>query len=190
MPYNTTTLADIISASWSLELDSTANRAALFSVAPGTINLGPGAGIGGVVQNLDDINQCIIIILTTIPGEDPFRPTFGCNLFAYIDQPVAVAMAKLSGLVTNALATWEPRINVLSVTTNYGGANNPGLVQVKVVWQLKLPGLQPYTIGGTAGFKTTLVEVNNLFPVTYVPIIGTDDSGNPITGDTGTPATT
>ena len=44
------TLSDIKSADWSLMLDSAGQ---------------PGSGIGGVVMGVDDVDQCIAIILTT-----------------------------------------------------------------------------------------------------------------------------
>jgi len=65
MPAGAITLADITSADWSLMLDS-----------PGQ----PGAGIGNVVMGVDDVDQCIAIILTTPKGTDVLRPTFGTDL--------------------------------------------------------------------------------------------------------------
>ena len=59
MSTKATTLADIASVDWSLELGI----------------------IGSVVHGIDDIDQCIAIILTTPPGADPLRsltaPTCG-----------------------------------------------------------------------------------------------------------------
>jgi phage baseplate assembly protein W len=118
-------LADISSASWSLMLDQTAGG-------------GPGSGIGRVVQSLADIGQCIGIILGTLPGEDPFRPTFGCDLTQYIDRPLPAVLPAIVGAVTNAIETWEPRVKVLSVTAQPGGAAVPGQITVSVTWQIDL----------------------------------------------------
>jgi phage baseplate assembly protein W len=124
------TLADIISADWSLMLDSTAAQESLAS------------GIGAVVQGLDDINQCISIILTTPKGSDYLRPTFGCDLWQFLDSPLTLAVPHIVREVTEALTIWEPRINVLTVTATLApngknsqyGAN----LIVSITWQLKL----------------------------------------------------
>ena len=41
--------------------------------------------IGGVAEGADDINQCIAIILLTKKGSVPHRPTFGSDIYKYID---------------------------------------------------------------------------------------------------------
>jgi phage baseplate assembly protein W len=140
------TLADITSASWSLELDSTAGG-------------GAGSGIGRVVQGLADIAQCIAIILGTLPGEDPFRPTFGCDLTKYIDRPLPAVLPAIVGVVTQAIETWEPRVKVLGVTAVPGGASAPGTINVSVTWQVDLgatlaPGQS--AIGGAGPLVTTV----------------------------------
>ena len=87
------TLADITSADWSLELDSTAGA-------------GPGSGIGKVVQGISDITQCIQIILTTPKGSDPLRPTFGIDLWQYLDAPINQATPAIVREVTEAIMHW------------------------------------------------------------------------------------
>lgn len=117
---------NITAADWSLELDSTAPGAAA------------GAGLGNVVQGINDVAQCIAIILTTIPGSDPLRPTFGCDLWQYVDRPMNQALPKIVREVTDAILEWEPRVNLISVTAQMlsGGAG----MTVTVTWQLKLTG--------------------------------------------------
>jgi phage baseplate assembly protein W len=61
-----TTLADIVSTNWQLS----------------------NITIGTVAEGIDDIRQCIGIILTTTKGSDPFRPLFGSDIWQYIDTPI------------------------------------------------------------------------------------------------------
>ena len=137
------TLADITSSDWSLMLDSTAAAAGLSS------------GLGNVVQGLADIDQCVRIILTTPKGSDRFRPTFGCDLWQYIDQPINIVTAHIVREVYEALTTWEPRIIVESVqvapvfdSTDQSGAH----VTITITWQVNL--------GGTPGpTSTTIITV-------------------------------
>jgi len=106
IPSGFVTLGDITSGDWSLMLDSTAAQ------------LGLPTGYGQVVQGVNDINQCINIILNTPKGSDPFRPTFACDLWQYIDMPINLARPHIAREVFEALSTWEPRIELLSVTAN------------------------------------------------------------------------
>ena len=122
------TLADITSADWSLMLDSLRR---------------PGSGIGKVVKGVDDVDQCIAIILTTPKGTDVLRPTFGTDLWKYIDAPISQAGPAVVREVTQSITQWEPRVKVLSVTTTplSGIVTQPGAhVEITVAWQLNLGG--------------------------------------------------
>lgn len=122
------TLSDIKSADWSLMLDS-AGR--------------PGSGIGAVVMGVDDVDQCIAIILITPKGSDVLRPTFGTDLWKYIDAPISEAGPAVVREVTQSITQWEPRVKVLSVTTLplTGVVAQPGAhVEITVSWQLNLGG--------------------------------------------------
>jgi phage baseplate assembly protein W len=120
------TLADITSADWSLKLDT-----------PGQ----PGSGLGKVVQGVDDVDQCIAIILTTPKGTDVLRPTFGTDVWRYIDAPISEAGPAIVREVTGSIMQWEPRVKVLSVrsTPLLQTAEQPGAhVAITVSWQLDL----------------------------------------------------
>lgn len=115
------TLADITSAEWSLKLGS----------------------IGAIVQGLKDIDQCIAIILTTPRGSDPLRPTFGTDLWRFIDNPIDVAIPAVVREVSAAIAMWEPRVILQSVSVSpvSEGSSQPGShLSVSLAWQLKLAG--------------------------------------------------
>lgn len=72
-------------------------------------------GFGQVVEGLDDIRQCIFIILQTQKGSVPHRLDFGCDLWRYIDLPVPAAKPQIIREVTQALSRWEPRAALQSV---------------------------------------------------------------------------
>jgi len=64
----------------------------------------------------DKVLQSIRIILDTEPGERVMRPTFGCGLRKYLMKPNSLeTRALIQNDVQNALATFEPRIDVSSV---------------------------------------------------------------------------
>lgn len=70
---------------------------------------------GTIVQGLDDIRQCVMVILRTIRGSDPLRPEFGTNIYKLIDQPINVAAPQIVAEIIDGITTWEPRVELKSV---------------------------------------------------------------------------
>jgi phage baseplate assembly protein W len=83
-------------------------------------NFPVGLDVGGQIEPTPDgdtsIRQSIWTILSTSPGERVMRPGFGCGLndlvFGVNNAATATAVTRV---VREALATWEPRIDVLDV---------------------------------------------------------------------------
>lgn len=74
-----------------------------------------------IVEGVEDIRQCIHIILTTIPGSDPLRPEFGSDVYRYLDRPHEDIEADIIYAVTQSLARWEKRITVTKCTLTRKG---------------------------------------------------------------------
>jgi Bacteriophage baseplate protein W len=113
------TLADIQSSDWSLKLGA----------------------IGQVVQGVADVDQCIAIILTTPKGSDPLRPTFGADIWSFIDYPIDEALPAIVREITAAITAWEPRVRLLSIAALpvlETGAQAGAQLSITVTWQLKL----------------------------------------------------
>lgn len=89
-------------------------------------------GIGEVAEGVEDINQCIALILNTPKGSDPHRPTFGSNILKYIDYPVNIAKANIIRETIDAISMWETRVHVNSVLFDVEGSN----IKIKVQWTL------------------------------------------------------
>ncbi|HNP69958.1 MAG TPA: GPW/gp25 family protein [Kouleothrix sp.] len=63
-----------------------------------------------------DIEQAIILILLTPKGQRPRRPEFGCQIHDLLFAPNDGTTAGLAAYyVREALAMWEPRINIRDV---------------------------------------------------------------------------
>jgi phage baseplate assembly protein W len=63
-----------------------------------------------------EIDQAIQIILSTAPGERVMRPGFGCRLYELVFAPNnSQTAAQARRHVEQALAMWEPRIQVMRV---------------------------------------------------------------------------
>lgn len=81
------------------------------------------AGTGQVVEDFSDINQCILIILSTVRGTDPLRPEFGVNIFDYIDLPVNTALPELIRECVDQITQFEPRVEITAVGKRVEGSS-------------------------------------------------------------------
>lgn len=73
-------------------------------------------GSVALTQEHNELEQAISIILRTAPGTRVMRPTFGCRLNELMFAPNnSSTAAEACRFVREALAMWEPRINVSTV---------------------------------------------------------------------------
>ena len=89
-------------------------------------------GIGNIAEGVEDINQCIAVILSTQKGSVPHRPTFGSDILKYVDYPVNVAKANIIRETIDAITLWETRVKVDAVTVEI----NETQLNIKVQWSL------------------------------------------------------
>ena len=79
-----------------------------------------------------DIEESIKIIVMTRKGERPMRPEFGCDIHRLIFAPNDAATAGLARrYVTEALAMWEPRIQVRDVVAR-SDPDNEGRLMISI----------------------------------------------------------
>jgi phage baseplate assembly protein W len=63
------------------------------------------------------IEESILLILATAPGERPMRPDFGCGIHDLVFAPNnSSTVALIVHLAREALVKYEPRIDVLDVS--------------------------------------------------------------------------
>lgn len=79
--------------------------------------------IGSIVEDIDDIDQCIRIILMTRKGSDPHRPEFGSDIWQYIDAPVNVAIPNIIREAMDAINIWETRVQINGITSQINDSN-------------------------------------------------------------------
>jgi uncharacterized protein len=103
--------------SWPMEVDHT-----------GSIKLTDGAA---------DIDRSMHIVLMTAPGERVMRPQFGCRIWDLLFEPVTPNLLGLiAEAVRDALAQWEPRVEVEQVVPVPDDANG-GLVRVAIDYRVR-----------------------------------------------------
>lgn len=88
--------------------------------------------IGEAVEGIDDINQCIANIIKTRQGSVPHRPTFGSNIYQYVDYPINETIPNIIREATDAIAEWEPRIEIKQITA----ISENEKITLKIEWTL------------------------------------------------------
>ena len=91
----------------------------------------------GLAHEEESVRQSIWMILGTSPGERVMRPEFGCGIHDLVfGVNNATTATAISEAVTEALALWEPRIDVLDV---YAAADEtePNRLLIEINYQVR-----------------------------------------------------
>ena len=92
-----------------------------------------GSGALEYAEGPDKVAQSICLILDTDPGERIMRPSFGCGLRRYLLRPnTSATRALIRHDVEQALANFEPRISVNSISVDPG--DDPSLVLIRIAY--------------------------------------------------------
>src|SRR6266581_1511217 len=79
------------------------------------IRIGQRGGLA-VARYEEKVKESIRIILSTAKGERAMRPDFGCDLQAFVFATLDAAnFTLIKSAVREALARWEPRIEVRDI---------------------------------------------------------------------------
>jgi phage baseplate assembly protein W len=96
--------------------------------ATGAIRLTPPGG---------DLADAIRVVLLTAPGERVMRPRFGCRIWDLLFEPVnANLVGLIAQAVRDALAEWEPRIEVEDVRP-VQDSDDAALVQIAITYRVR-----------------------------------------------------
>lgn len=103
-------------------------------------------------QDLLRIQQALVMILETEPGERLMRPDFGCGLRRFLQQPnTGATRAQIEREVREAVTRWEPRIDLLEVRVE-PDAQVASALWIVLDYRLRLDGradslVHPFSIG-------------------------------------------
>lgn len=85
----------------------------------------------------DSVRQLIEVVLSTRPGEQLMRPSFGGGLENLLNEPNTVTTRKrIHDLIEESLARWEPRIDVDAISVD-PVSGEPGTVRVEIAYRIK-----------------------------------------------------
>jgi len=79
-------------------------------------------GIGQIAEGIEDVRQCIGIILTSTKGSDPMRPQFGSNIWQFMDDQITTAITDMSAEIVDCISKWEPRVIIKKLTYEATGS--------------------------------------------------------------------
>ena len=83
------------------------------------------------------IEESIVLILSTAPGERPMLPAFGCGIHDLVFEPNdARTIALVVHLVREALTRFEARIDLLDVHAQ-SSAEAPNLLLIRVHYRVR-----------------------------------------------------
>ncbi|HLS64417.1 MAG TPA: GPW/gp25 family protein [Ruania sp.] len=90
-----------------------------------------------LTQGVADLDDAIRLVLMTAPGERLMRPQFGCRVWDLLFEPVnANLLGLIAEAVRDALAQWEPRIEVEDVRPVQDD-DDAALVQITITYRVK-----------------------------------------------------
>lgn len=85
----------------------------------------------------DKIRQSIETILRTAPGERVMRPEFGCGIHELVFDTLGGGLiGRVISVVSSALASWEPRIDVLDVTAQHD-TDDPTRLLIEIEYRVR-----------------------------------------------------
>jgi phage baseplate assembly protein W len=95
-------------------------------------------GGAAMVDEADSVRQAILLLLATRPGERVMRPDYGCDLFKLVFAPGDNTTAGLAmHYVREALARWEPRIDIAELDANVD-PEHPGRLDIVLQYRLRM----------------------------------------------------
>jgi hypothetical protein len=86
---------------------------------------------GEVVEDVAEIEQSLRLLLATPKGSVELAPTFGADVWRWLDAPGPTAAAGILAEITDAVKQWEPRVAVIAVVTERA----PGRLTIRLDWQ-------------------------------------------------------
>jgi hypothetical protein len=94
---------------------------------------------GGIATASEEqrVEESILLILDTAPGERLMLPEFGCGIHELVFAPDdSTTVAALVDRARRALVRWEPRIDVLDVTAT-SQQEQPNLLLIRVDYRVR-----------------------------------------------------
>jgi phage baseplate assembly protein W len=94
-------------------------------------------GAIAMTTGAEDIDRSIVMVISTAKGERLMRPQFGCTIWDQMFDPInANTLGRMAQGVRDALAQWEPRVEVDDVVVSDDPLND-GRVLIDITYIVK-----------------------------------------------------
>lgn len=94
---------------------------------------------GGIamVDDQRELDEAIRLVVGTAPGERPMRPAFGCRIHDHVFAPINdTTIGTIAFEVEQAVARWEPRVDVTSVDV-FADEDDTALLYIQLGYRVK-----------------------------------------------------
>ena len=89
-----------------------------------------------MVSDEEDIQQSLLLLISTAPGERIMFPTFGCDLHGLVFERLSEALRyEVRSLVKKAIYLFEPRVTVENVEVHIASVD-PGIIHITVEYTI------------------------------------------------------
>ncbi len=105
-------------------------------------------GVGIIAEGIEDIRQCIDLILRTRKGTAPLNPLFGSDVYEWVDKPVTLSIPNIKKAIIDAIGIWEKRVEVQKITHEINVSHLVFHITYKLVDQDLLDIISLYLGGG------------------------------------------
>lgn len=85
-------------------------------------------------KGIDEVNQCLEILISTIPGERVMRPDYGCALFTRIWENIDKVASEGLQDIRVAIETFEPRVQLVKLSSSIN--RDQGSVVFRIQYRL------------------------------------------------------
>lgn len=86
-------------------------------------------------EGMDEVNQCIQLLIGTVPGERVMRPEYGCRLYTRVWENIDEVASQGLSDIKEAIITFEPRVSLVSVNSRI--FRDEGRVLFAIEYRLK-----------------------------------------------------
>jgi len=86
-------------------------------------------------SGMNEVNQCIQLLIATVPGERVMRPEFGCRLYTRVWENLDEVASQGLKDIREAIDTFEPRVDLIAVNSRI--FRDEGRVLFAVQYRLK-----------------------------------------------------
>lgn len=90
-----------------------------------------------LVQRDREVEESLRLILSTVPGERPMRPDFGCAIHHFMFAPIdGTTAGRIAAEVERAIERWEPRVDLLDVVVERS-PSDPSVLYIDIVYSIR-----------------------------------------------------